>query len=75
MNDESLQKERSKQCQFKAIELGLDERDDDDDDEFKNALIVEEDDKRSLLAIDGGEPEDQTFTRDLRWIIDDLNDS
>ena len=35
--------------------------------EYENNIV------KRLVAWDGGEPEDQIFTRDLKWIVEELN--
>ena len=42
--------------------------------EYMNYLFLYSDEKPiRFIAADGGEPEDQTLTRDFSWVVDELN--
>lgn len=56
----------------RAIELGADEAEDFCD-EDRMFLLDTKDTPPRLVAADGGEPEDQTFRRDLAWVVRELN--
>lgn len=61
--------------QEECLAIGLDEASEIYDGEYRN-FLVEFDvsgDPIRLVAVDGGEPEDQTLCRDLSWVVEELN--
>jgi hypothetical protein len=58
--------------QARAIELGVDDAADYCDADRCFLLDTASTPPR-LVAADGGEPEDQSFGRDLSWVVSELN--
>jgi hypothetical protein len=57
-----------------AVEMGLETEGYEQHREWNNALYDFKDESKPVfLGVDGGEPEDQTFYRDLEWLIQLLN--
>lgn len=45
-------------------------------DDYTSCVVkVSADGTRTIVGTDGGEPEDQTLTRDWSWVIDELNNA
>lgn len=56
----------------RAIELGVEDAKDYYDD-YRCFLLDTAATPPRLVAADGGEPEDQRFSRDLHWTVSELN--